>query len=318
MPVDPVLAPLLHAYNSAPRPEATDIAERRRMAEATAAKGGPYASFVEPAPEVAEVREVQIPVRHPPGTIPVRTYRSERAIERGARGVLVVYHGGGWVMGNIGEADTRCRELADALDVTVVNVGYRLAPEFPFPTGPEDAYEAAAWAASQAQSLGVVGTWLGVCGQSAGGGLAAVVALLARDRGGPALSLQVLEIPGLDLTLSSPSVETYGKGYVLDRDDIATCVQAYLDGHDPKDPIVSPLWADDLSGLPPAVILTAECDPVSDDGRRYAERLSEAGVPVVFREFAGQVHGSAGLTALLPAAREWRQLLITSIRSSLG
>jgi acetyl esterase len=157
-----------------------------------------------------------------------------------------------------------------------------------------------------------------VGGDSAGGNLAAAVALLARERGGPALSVQVLEIPGLDLTLSSPSLAVYGRGHVLDADDLVWCVGNYIGDHDPKDPIVSPVWVEDASGLPPAVIFTAECDPLADDGSRYADRLRDAGVPVVFREFEGLVHGSHGLTALLPIAREWRELLINTLRANLA
>jgi len=201
--------------------------------------------------------------------------------------------------------------------VVVINVGYRLAPEFPFPTGVMDAYAALEWTVTQADRLGFDPERVGVGGESAGGNLAAAVSLLARDRGGPPLRLQLLEIPGLDLTLGSPSVAKYGAGYVLPIDELRWCVANYLGDHDPADPLASPLLAPDLTGLPPAVILTAECDPLADDGRRYADRLTDAGVAVSFVEHAGHVHGSHALTALLPSARAWRDEVIEAVRGHL-
>jgi acetyl esterase len=129
--------------------------------------------------------------------------------------------------------------------------------------------------------------------------------------------LQVLEIPGLDLTMSSPSVDTYGRGFILDRDELRWCVEIYLGDHDPKDPLASPVWATDLTGLPPATILTAECDPLTDDGSRYATALAQAGVSVRHQQFAGHVHGSHTLTNLLPTARTWREALLDAIGDNL-
>ena len=157
----------------------------------------------------------------------------------------------------------------------------------------------------------------GVGGDSAGANLAAAVTLLARERGGPPIRFQLLEIPALDLTLSSPSVERYPTGYFLEADGVRWCVRTYLAGHDAADPLASPLLAEDLSGLPPAYIACAECDPLSDDGRRYAERLAGCRVPVTHREYEGQIHSSHAFTRLLPAARTWRDDVVAAVRKYL-
>ncbi|MGV9302190.1 alpha/beta hydrolase [Nonomuraea sp. NPDC003727] len=306
MALDPLLVPLLELYSSLPAPEHDDVAERRRAQRARSAEERPYTRYVEPAPSVAEVYDVTVP----PDGIGARVYRAGGD----STGTLVFYHGGGWWSGHPDDTDTRCRTIAAGTGVTVVSVDYRLAPEHRFPAHVDDCYHALEWAAAQDFGPG----WLGVAGESAGGNLAAAMALLAKARGGPALNLQVMEIPALDLTLSSPSVDRYAEGYVLTSKEIRWCVENYLGDHDPTDPLVSPLHADDLTGLPPAVILTAQYDPLADDGSRYAERLAAAGVPVTYREFEGQVHGSHGLTALLPVAREWRTTLLEAIRASLA
>ncbi|MDX3108660.1 alpha/beta hydrolase [Nonomuraea angiospora] len=301
MPVDPLIAPLLAAVNARQEQVPLDVAERR------AARSGDYSGFVEDEPAVAEIWEEKIPGPD----ITVRIYRPAAS----TRGAMVLYHGGGWWMGSPDDSDRRARAIAGRAGVVVVNVDYRLAPEFPFPTPAEDAYAALAWTVAQAGRLGFDPARVAVGGESAGGNLAAAVCLLARERGGPVPVLQVLEIPALDLTLGSPSVKTYGQGYVLPEEELRWCVRTYLGDHDPADPVASPLHAADLTGLPPAVILTAECDPLADDGRLYADRLAAAGVPVTFREFAGHVHGSHTLTRLLPSAREWRAAVVDAVVS---
>jgi acetyl esterase len=311
---------MLSALQDAPKPArstpADAIAARNQVA-ARESEGNPYGAFIEDPPAVADVHEDHVAVSSPPGSIPVTVYRTETALAGAASGALVMFHGGGWFMGDRQGSDNRCRTIAAAHDLVVVNVEYRLAPEHPFPTPGEDCYQATVWTAENMARLGVAGDWLAVAGESAGGNLAAVVALLARQRGGPRLALQVLEIPGLDLTMSSPSVDTYAHGYVLDRDDLLWCVKIYLGDHDPKDPLASPVWEPDVAGLPPAVIFTAECDPLTDDGSRYATRLSEAGVAVRHQQFPGQVHGSHTLTKLMPTARAWRDALLEAIGDNL-
>jgi acetyl esterase len=311
------LVPLLAALNAMPSQAGVPIEERRRRAAEAREKGSPYQDLMETPPEVADIHEERVPVGDGSETIGVRIYRSQGALDHGAPGALVVYHGGGWIGGSIGDSDSRSRTIAAETEVVVVNVDYRLAPEHQFPTPVEDAYDALTWTAAQAERLGFDARSLGVEGESAGGNLAGAVALMARDRGGPTLSLQILEIPALDLTLASPSVEKYGRGHILDKDELHWCVGVYLGEHDARDPRASPIWADSVAGLPPAVILTSECDPICDDGRRYAERLAGAEVPVVFKEFAGHVHGSHSLTAFLPSARDWRSVVVESVREHL-
>jgi acetyl esterase len=315
MPLDPLLVPMLEAQNARPRPVLhgpEDAFALRREIEERKAEGDPAAAFIEAPPHVAAVHDETIPVDGPPGEIAVRIYRGEAP-----GGALVVYHGGGWCLGSLEETDTRCRTIAAAAGVVVVNVDYRLAPEHTFPTPLEDCYRALVWTVEQADRLGFDASRIGVAGESAGANLAAAVALLARDRGGPGLRLQLLEIPGLDLTLSSPSMARYATGHVLEADDVRWCVRTYLGGHDAADPHASPLLAADLSGLPPAFIASAECDPLADDGRRYAQRLTDSGVPVTYREYDGHVHGSHALTALLPTARAWRDEVVAAVREHL-
>lgn len=302
MPLDPLIAPLLKVVNDRPAPEWTDVADRRRQFHER--KDSPYANLVETEPEVAGVFD-EGNVRVYPNQVP-------------GRGALIFFHGGGWWWGSPEISDTRCRALAARAGVTVVSVDYRLAPENPFPAGLDDCYRALTWTVEQAGRFGFDPDLVGVAGESAGGNLAAAVSLMARDRGGPSLKLQLLEIPALDLTLSSPSIEKHGEGHVLTAEDLRWCVDLYLGGHDPADPLVSPLLAADLSGLPPAYIAVAEYDPLVDDGHRYAERLEQAGVPVTLRQFAGQVHGSQSLTALLPIARDWRESVISAVREHLS
>jgi acetyl esterase len=323
MPLDPLLVPLLEAQNARPRPvlkrPEDAYALREEIAEQKAG-GDPVAAFIEPGPDVSVETDV-VAVDLPPGEIPVEIYRDKRPPnERGPapRGGLVVYHGGGWCLGSMEESEIRSRFFAAEAGVVVVNVGYRLAPEHPFPTPLEDCYRALVWTAEHADRLGIDPARIGVGGDSAGANLAAAVSLLARDRGGPPIRFQLLEIPGLDLTLSSPSVQRYPTGYVLEAEGIRWCVQTYLAGHDAADPLASPLLAEDLSGLPPAYIACAECDPLSDDGRRYAERLAAHDVPVEHRQYEGQVHSSHALTGLLPTARVWRDDVVAAVREQLS
>ncbi|MFI6498878.1 alpha/beta hydrolase [Nonomuraea typhae] len=313
MPVEPKIAHLLEMIHSAP-PAPRDAVERRRMnAERRAKDANPYGDYVQEEPEIAEIFEEKIKVANPDGEITVRIYRPSGE----SAGAMVYLHGGGWLMGTLDDADRRARAVAAGANVVVVNVDYRLAPEHPFPIPAEDCYRALEWTVEQAGRLGYDPARVGVGGESAGGNLSAAVSLLAKQRGGPMPVIQVLEIPAVDLTRTSPTIETYGEGHVLTRSELEWVMTAYLDGHDPKDPIASPLHAPDLSGLPHAVILSAECDPLSGEARQYAARLAAAGVPVTFREFAGHVHGSHTLTGLLASSREWRSIVVDSVSAAM-
>lgn len=218
------------------------------------------------------------------GSVPVRIYRPTSDSVGPA---LVYFHGGGMVMGSNHSFEPLARALASTSGATVVSVEYRLAPEYPPPAQFDDAYAAAEWAARQPWVDGLV-----VVGDSAGGSLAAGVALAARDRGGPRLCAQVLLYPGLDRDMTVPSITSLADAPMLSRDDI-DFLHAVADGDAgaPGDPYLVPAYAADLSGLPPAIVVTAGCDPIRDWGERYAARLCDAGVQTTLTRYPGMYHG---------------------------
>lgn len=234
----------------------------------------------------------------PGGTIRLRVYRPTG---EGPVPIVTFFHGGGWVIGDIDTHDGSCRILSRRTGAVVVSVDYRLAPEHRFPAALDDCEAAVAWVAAHAGELGADPRRLGVAGDSAGGNLAAAVTQRARRRGGPAIAAQALVYPAVDFTTVRPSLVANGEGYLLTAGAIAWFAAQYLGDHDPADPEASPLLAD-LAGLPPAVVATAEFDPLRDEGRAYAEALGRAGVPVRRLDFPGLVHGFMGLGALSPAS----------------
>ena len=259
-----------------------------------------------PGPEVASVSDVAAPGPH--GDVPVRVYvpKGEVPASAGTTGlpVCVWFHGGGWVVGSIATNDPTCRALADASGAIVVSVDYRLAPEHRFPIPFDDCYAATEWAAANAASFGGDPSRLAVAGSSAGGNLAAAVALRARDEGGPRLAHQSLICPVVDSDFTRPSYLENGEGYGLNYDTMVYFWQCYVRGEaDASNPYVAPMAADDLSGLASAFVLTCEYDPLRDEGEAYAERLREAGVPVKLSRYDGQVH--ALFNAGVPFTRTW-------------
>ncbi|GAA4873606.1 alpha/beta hydrolase [Actinomycetospora straminea] len=236
------------------------------------------------------------------GPLPVRLYRPQTAR---ALPVVVNFHGGGGTLGNLDQSDWLCAHVAARVGALVVSVDYRLAPEHPYPAGREDGYAAVSWVAREAASLGARADRLAVMGDSAGGNLAAVVCLLAREAG-PVIDAQVLLYPVLDLTFSRPSVDRFAAGPVLTRADMEVFRRHYLGGPagpaDPGDPLCSPLFAPDVSGLPPALVVTAGVDPLHDDGVDYTARLDAAGVPVRHTDHARAVHGFLSFPGVCRAA----------------
>lgn len=225
----------------------------------------------------------------PGGEIPIRIYIPDGD---GPFPLLVFFHGGGWVVCNLDTHDNVCRSLANGASCIVVSVDYRLAPEYKFPAALEDCYAATQWVAENAARLNGDASRIAVGGDSAGGNLTAVVALMARDRGGPPLVFQLLIYPVTDATGSSPSMTENAQGYGLTRDDMIWFTNHYLNNKDEqKNPLVSPLHAPDLIGLPPALIITAEYDPLRDEGELYGQRLKDAGVPVSMTRYDGMIHG---------------------------
>ncbi|MEJ2867711.1 alpha/beta hydrolase [Actinomycetospora sp. OC33-EN08] len=254
----------------------------------------------------------------PGGRRRLRVYRPSAA-SRENRPVVVNFHGGGWVLGSVEGGDWLCSNVAADVDAVVVSVDYRLAPADRFPVAVEDCYEATSWVAEHADELGGDAGPLAVMGDSAGGNLAAVVSLLARDRSGPAIASQILIYPATDLTLSSPSLTSNADQPVLSTDEVRAFRGHYLgdDASAARDPRASPLLATDHAGLPPALVQVAEHDPIRDDGSRYAEALRAAGVPVRFTEYVGMPHGYLSLPGVCRSAPQALHEVVTELRDRL-
>jgi len=231
--------------------------------------------------------------------VSVRLYRRKGG-DGSPRPAVFEIHGGGFLLGDIDMMDPWCQRVAAELDAVVVSVEYRLAPEHPFPAGVEDCYAALTWTAAEAGALGIDPTRIAVAGQSAGGGLAAATALLARDRGGPSLCFQLLEIPELDDRLETPSMQAFTDTPLWNLPNARWSWRHYLgpEHRGEVSPYAAPARAQDLSGLPPAYISTMEFDPLRDEGILYASRLLEAGVSVELHSYPGTFHGSS----LVPGA----------------
>jgi len=251
----------------------------------------------------------------PEGDVPVRIYWPDA---EGPRPLLVWYHGGGWVIGNLDGADYGCRIMTNAASAVIVSVDYRLAPEAKFPSAPEECYAALQWAVANAAELGADPTRVAVGGDSAGGNLAAVVSLMARDRSGPKIGLQLLIYPVTDYDFETQSYTDNGEGYLLTKDSMVWFWGHYV--HTPEDarhPHASPLQAEDLSGLPAALVVTAEFDPLRDEGEAYAKRLSESGVKVTAKRFDGQIHGFFANPAI-DDGHEAALMAAAAIKETLG
>ncbi len=248
---------------------------------------------------------------------------SVRRYETGARRrpspVVLFFHGGGWSQGNVLSYDPLCSQIAAAVDGLVLSVDYRLAPEHPFPAGVDDCFEVTRWADDHADDLGIDPSRIAVAGDSAGGNLAAVVALLARDAGGPAIALQALLYPATDATLSSPSISRNASAPILTRVDVEDFLTLYAGDAPPAtDARLSPLHAGTHAGVAPALIQTAELDPLRDDGERYAAALRAAGVDVRWTDYVGAPHGFASFPGALPAGRQALAELLTALREALA
>jgi acetyl esterase len=219
--------------------------------------------------------------------------------------VLVYFHGGGWVIGNLEAYDATCRALTKAAGCIVIAMEYRLAPEHTFPAAPEDCYAATCWVAANAAAIGGDPRRIAIGGDSAGGNLTAVVAQMARDRGGPALVYQLLVYPVTNYDYDTASYRENADGYLLTRDAMVWFWNHYLrSAADGDHPLASPLRASDLRGLPPAMVLTAEFDPLRDEGEAYARRLQEAGVPVTLKRYTGMIHGFFSLGTVLDQGKQ--------------
>ncbi len=232
---------------------------------------------------------------------------------------LVYFHGGGLVAGTLDTHDPICRALSNASGCIVVSVDYRLAPEYPFPAAIADGCHATVWVAQHAEELGIDPARLGICGDSAGATLAAVICQELSDTGGARLALQFLLCPITDFCADTASRRDFASGYLVDRATLEHDLKHYLGAAgDPTDPRVSPLRRERLRGLPPTCIHTAEFDPLRDEGAAYADRLREAGIATTYRCHSGMIHLFYGMGALIPYAVAAYQLIGTDIRSMLG
>jgi acetyl esterase len=236
------------------------------------------------------------------GELPARIYTPPG---RGPFPILVYFHGGGWVIGNLEAYDPTCRALTNAAGCMVVAMEYRLAPEHKFPAAPEDCYAALQWVAAQAAAIGGDPTRLAIGGDSAGGNLTAVVAQMARDRGGPNVVYQLLVYPVTDYNFDTASYRENADGYLLTKDAMVWFWNHYLRSTaDGSNLLASPLRAPNLRGLPAALVLTAEFDPLRDEGEAYAARLREAGVPVTLKRYNGMIHGFFSLGAVFDQGKQ--------------
>lgn len=292
------LAPDLASHLEAIRPSTTialdedgaEIARRLRERQVAA----PLDSAFD------DVRSEDHVLDAPDGEISVRLYRPPGPAPDPAP-VIVHLHGGGWVLGGVAFEENRCRALAAETGAAVASVAYRLAPEHPFPTPLDDAYAATAWVTANAARLGLDPQRVAVMGSSAGGNLAAAVTLLARERGGPALAFQALIYPVCDASGDHPSHRQCSDVFPLTAEEMRWFWRQYVPDADTRlTALASPLRATDLSGLPPAYVLTAEFDPLRDEGEAYAARLAAAGVPIVHERAKGMVHGFLAVAPHLP------------------
>ncbi|MBA2963653.1 MULTISPECIES: alpha/beta hydrolase [Ramlibacter] len=268
-------------------------------------------------PDVADVRELQ--ASGPAGAIPLRLYRPAGSRAGDVVPVLVYFHGGGWVIGDLDTHDVLCRTLANGAGCAVVAVDYRLGPESRFPAAMHDCVAATQWVVANAAALQVDPTRLAVGGDSAGGNLATVVALAARDGGGPAIRYQLLIYPATDQRTDYPSRTRNGKGYLLEQETVAYYHDLYIDDprHD-QDWRASPILHPDLAGLPPALVLVAGYDPLRDEGVAYAQKLDEAGNRATLVSFERQIHGFITMGKVIDEANAAVRLCAAELRAALA
>ncbi len=295
MPFDPQVQEIHDRLERDPAPRLYTMS----IGEARAADVASAVTSAGSADAVAQVTDLNFP--GPAGRLPARVYRPDGD---GPWPVLVYFFGGGWSLGTLDTCDGVCRRLTNAARCVTVAISYRLAPEHKFPAAVEDCYAGAAWVAAHAAELGGDARRMAVGGDSSGGNLAAAVTLLAKDRGGPAFVHQLLVYPNTDYQAGTDSMRDMSDQHFFNRRAVEWYWGMYLAApRDGADPLASPLRATDLTGLPPATVITAEYDPLRDEGERYAARLAQAGVPVELTRYDGMPHGFFTMIGVLDTAR---------------
>jgi len=305
MPIDPQAKALGEALGVDLDLTTVDLTTVRQAADLAATQG--------PRPEVARCEDRELP--GPDGKLRVRIYRPEGT---GELPCLVYFHGGGWTFCSIETHDGTCRKLANGAGCAVVSVEYRLAPEHRFPAAAEDAFAAIRWVAEQAEALGVDARRIAVGGDSAGGNLAAVASLMTRDRKGPKLCHQLLVYPITDHDFETGSYRDNAAGPLLTRAMMQSFWDFYVPDGDRSHPYVSPLRAESLDTLPPATVITAEYDPLRDEGEAYAARLGQVGVSVAASRYDGMIHGFFGFDEVLPDARRAVEEASAALRAAFA
>jgi len=298
MPLHPQVQALMDRRAELGFPDMQDVTPDEARANARAGK----AAIPAVAEPVGEITEQTIP--GPAGDIPIRIYRPSAP---GPHSLIMLFHGGGWVLGDVDSEDSTSRGLVNRVNAVLVSVDYRMAPETRFPGAPEDCYAATVWAVEHAEELGVDASNLAVAGTSAGGNLSAAVAQMARDRGGPVIKHQVLFCPVIDYKFDRSSYVENAEGYGLTRDGMIWFWDQYVGAGNEaegRNPYASPIRADDLSGLADATVIAAEFDPLLDEAADYAAALKAAGNDVIFTEYPGMTHGFNGSFGLIDAAVE--------------
>jgi acetyl esterase len=291
MPLHPEAQQLLAALEAAGLPPF----EHMTVPQAREATKG----FIDLQGEPEEIATEDRTIPGPAGEIPIRVYTPAG---EGPKPVIVYFHGGGWVIGELDTVDNPLRRIANRTGAVVVSVDYRLAPEHVYPAAFDDSYAATAWVAEHAAELGGDPERIAVGGDSAGGNLAAAVAIAARDRQGPRLAAQLLIYPVTDFDFTTESYDQNGEGYLLTKGSMQWFWAHYLGAQDlGKDPYACPARADDLAGLPPAFVATAEFDPLRDEGEAYAANLRIAGVDVTAKRYDGMLHGFAWTLGATPS-----------------
>lgn len=316
MSLDPQVEAMLAQLAENPAPKLWEMP----LPDARATYEGMAAVLDLPDAPIGKTEDISIP--GPAGNIPARVYTPVAGGGSSALPCLVFFHGGGFVIGNLVTHDALCRTLANEAGVRVVAVDYRLAPEHVYPAAADDCYAATKWVEANAGTLGIDPNSIAVAGDSAGGNLAAVVCLMAKAKKGPQIAFQMLIYPTTDFTDAEQwgSRTEFAEGYFLEKETMRWFEGNYIGGNDAarSEPFASPLSADDLSGLPPAYVITAGFDPLRDEGKAYADALNAAGTKAEYIDYPGMIHGFFNMQGVLDVSKEAVKVAAEKLAAALA